>query len=53
MWMAQSIANWTGLRTEGRKQGWPEEFLRKNLETTEAQRQAFTQAVPRMPPRAT
>ncbi|MDX2118469.1 MAG: ADP-ribosylglycohydrolase family protein [Planctomycetota bacterium] len=23
MWMAQSIANWTGLRTEGRKQGPP------------------------------
>jgi imidazolonepropionase-like amidohydrolase len=29
---------------EGRKQGWPEEFLRKNLETTEAQRQGFTKA---------
>ncbi|HQR77317.1 MAG TPA: amidohydrolase family protein, partial [Burkholderiaceae bacterium] len=30
--------------TEGRKQGWPEEFLRKNIETTEAQRQGFTAA---------
>jgi imidazolonepropionase-like amidohydrolase len=30
--------------TEGRKQGWPEEFLRKNIETTEAQRQGFTRA---------
>jgi imidazolonepropionase-like amidohydrolase len=30
--------------TEGRRQGWPEEFLRKNLETTEAQRQGFTKA---------
>jgi len=30
--------------TEGRRQGWPEEFLRKNLETTEAQRQGFTRA---------
>jgi imidazolonepropionase-like amidohydrolase len=30
--------------TEGRKQGWPAEFLRKNVETTEAQRQGFTAA---------
>jgi imidazolonepropionase-like amidohydrolase len=30
--------------TEGRTQGWPEEFLRKNIETTEAQRQGFTRA---------
>lgn len=30
--------------TEGRRQGWPEEFLRKNVETTEVQRQGFTQA---------
>ncbi|MFO1392798.1 MAG: amidohydrolase family protein [Steroidobacteraceae bacterium] len=30
--------------TEGRRQGWPEEFLRKNIETTEAQRQGFTAA---------
>jgi imidazolonepropionase-like amidohydrolase len=30
--------------TEGRAQGWPEEFLRKNVETTEAQRQGFTAA---------
>ena len=29
---------------EGRKQGWPEEFLRKNTETTEAQREGFTAA---------
>ncbi len=30
--------------TEGRRQQWPEEFLRKNLESTEAQREAFTRA---------
>ena len=30
--------------TEGRRQGWPEEFLRKNTETTEAQRRGFTAA---------
>lgn len=29
---------------EGRQQGWPEEFLRKNIETTEIQRQNFTRA---------
>ncbi len=30
--------------TEGRRQHWPEEFLRKNFESTEAQRQRFTAA---------
>lgn len=30
--------------TEGRAHGWPAEFLRKNLETTEIQRQEFTRA---------
>ena len=30
--------------TEGRRQHWPDEFLRKNLESTEAQRQGFTAA---------
>jgi imidazolonepropionase-like amidohydrolase len=30
--------------TEGRRQHWPEEFLRKNVETTEIQRQGFTRA---------
>ena len=30
--------------TEGRRMKFPEEFLRKNLETTEAQRQGFTRA---------
>ena len=32
------------IETEGRRQKWPEEFLRKNLETTEAQRQGFSKA---------
>jgi imidazolonepropionase-like amidohydrolase len=39
------IYNGDYIETEGRKQKWPEEFLRKNLETTEVQRQAFTRAV--------
>lgn len=33
------------IESAGRAQGWPEEFLRKNLETTEVQRQGFTRAV--------
>lgn len=32
------------IATTGREQGWPEEFIRKNDETTEAQRQVFTRA---------
>jgi imidazolonepropionase-like amidohydrolase len=43
--LAMDIYNGTYIDTEGRRQGWPEEFLRKNLETTEIQRQAFTKAV--------
>jgi imidazolonepropionase-like amidohydrolase len=38
------VYNGDYIDTEGRVQGWPEEFLRKNLETTEAQRQGFTRA---------
>jgi len=42
---AMDIYNGDYIDTEGRKANWPEEFLRKNLETTEIQRQAFTKAV--------
>jgi len=42
---AMDVYNGDYIDTEGRRQGWPEEFLRKNLETTEIQRQAFTKAV--------
>ena len=38
------VYNGSYIDTEGREQGWPDEFLRKNLETTEAQRQGFTRA---------
>jgi imidazolonepropionase-like amidohydrolase len=41
---SMDIYNGTHIATVGREQGWPEEFLRKNDETTEAQRQAFTRA---------
>ncbi len=42
--LSMDIYNGGYIDTEGRKQGWPEEFLRKNAETTEAQRQGFTRA---------
>lgn len=43
--LVMDVYNGTYIDTEGRRQGWPEEFLRKNLETTEEQRQRFTRAV--------
>jgi imidazolonepropionase-like amidohydrolase len=43
--LAMDVYNGDYIDTEGRKQNWPEEFLRKNLETTGIQRQAFTRAV--------
>jgi imidazolonepropionase-like amidohydrolase len=43
--LSMDVYNGDYIDTEGRAQGWPEEFLRKNLETTEAQRQGFTRAV--------
>ena len=38
------VYNGDYIDTDGRRQSWPEEFLRKNVETTEAQRQGFTAA---------
>ena len=43
--LAMDVYNGDYIDTEGRKANWPEEFLRKNVETTEIQRQAFTKAV--------
>jgi imidazolonepropionase-like amidohydrolase len=42
--LSMDVYNGDYIATEGKKQGWPEEFLRKNEETTEAQRQGFTKA---------
>jgi imidazolonepropionase-like amidohydrolase len=42
--LSMDVYNGDYIATEGRKEGWPEEFLRKNDETTEAQRQGFTRA---------
>ena len=43
--LAMDVYNGDYIDTEGRAAGWPEEFLRKNVETTEIQRLAFTKAV--------
>ena len=42
--LSMDVYNGDYTDSEGRRQHWPEEFLRKNLESTEAQRQAFTRA---------
>jgi len=42
--LSMDVYNGDYIDTEGRAQGWPDEFLRKNIETTEAQRQGFTRA---------
>ncbi len=42
--LSMDVYNGDYTETEGRRQHWPEEFLRKNLESTEAQRQGFTAA---------
>ena len=38
------VYNGDYIDSEGRQQHWPDEFLRKNIETTEVQRQGFTRA---------
>lgn len=43
--LSMDVYNGDYIDTEGRGQHWPEEFLRKNLETTEVQRQGFSRAV--------
>ena len=43
--LAMDVYNGDYIDTEGRRLNWPEEFLRKNTETTEVQRLAFTKAV--------
>jgi imidazolonepropionase-like amidohydrolase len=42
--LSMDVYNGDYIDTEGRKQAWPEEFLRKNLETTDVQRRGFTKA---------
>lgn len=42
--LSMDVYNGDYIATEGKREGWPEEFLRKNEETTEAQRQGFAKA---------
>lgn len=44
-WLAMDIYNGTYIDEEGTREGWPEEYLRKNRETTDTQRAAFRRAV--------
>ena len=43
--LAMDVYNGDYIDTEGRRQGWPAEFLQKNIDTTEVQRQGFTRAL--------
>ena len=45
VWLDMDIFNGDWIDEVGRRDGWPAEYLRKNLETTEAQRQGFSKAV--------
>ena len=42
--LSMDVYNGDYIATKGKRQGWPEEFLRKSDETTEAQRQGFAEA---------
>ncbi len=44
-WLVADIYNGDYIATVGKEQKWPAEFLRKNEETTEAQRAGFRKAV--------
>jgi imidazolonepropionase-like amidohydrolase len=44
-WLVADIYNGDYIATVGREQKWPEDYLRKNDETTEAQRAGFRKAV--------
>ncbi|MCC7133395.1 MAG: amidohydrolase family protein, partial [Gemmatimonadales bacterium] len=44
-WLVADVYNGDYIREIGRRDGWPEETLRKNDETTETQRAGFRKAV--------
>lgn len=44
-WLVMDIFNGDYIDDIGRKEGWPEEYLRKNRETTDVQREGFAKAV--------
>ena len=44
-YLVADVYNGDVIAEEGRRQGWPDEILRKNEETTDAQREGFRKAV--------
>ena len=44
-WLVADVYNGDYIDEVGRREGWPENYLRKNTETTETQRQGFAKAV--------
>ena len=45
VWLDMDIYNGDWIEEVGTKEGWPAEYLRKNRETTDAQREGFRRAV--------
>ena len=45
VWLDMDIYDGDWIEAEGTRQAWPAEYLRKNRETTDAQRQGFAKAV--------
>lgn len=45
VWLDMDIFNGDWIEEVGTRDGWPEEYLRKNRETTDLQRQGFAKAV--------
>ena len=45
VWLDMDIYNGDWINEEGTKAGWPAEYLRKNIETTDIQRRGFAAAV--------
>lgn len=44
-WLVMDVYDGDWIDEQGRREGWPEEYLRKNRETTQAQRDGFAKAV--------
>jgi hypothetical protein len=45
VWLVMDIYNGDWIEEVGTREGWPEEYLRKNRETTDLQREGFAKAV--------
>jgi len=45
VWLVMDVYNGDYIEEVGTKEGWPAEYLRKNRETTDVQREGFTKAV--------